>query len=215
MCYGIKVLAAVCAVMIVLTGCGGSEVREYLTNEAENAGAGYADSSDVTETGGGSEEPEAGRAEVPEKVVVYVCGEVNDPGVYEFREGARVSDAVDAAGGFTVEADINYVNQAKLLEDGEKIRIPDTEETKGAAAAEDISQALAGEGSSGSGGLININTASKEELKSLSGIGDAKADSIIAYRQENGGFNDREEIKKVSGIGDSVYNSIKDRICTG
>ncbi len=216
------ILLACCVGVVMNAGCGRNSVREYLTYEEREGGSeAQAEESpsdrSIAEafSGGGIKPAEDSMPDEPIVLVVHVCGEVNVPGVYELIEGSRVADAVAAAGGFTEKADINYVNQARLLEDGEKIRIPDTEETGNIAAAEDAVYDITGERSSENGGLININTASKEELKSLNGIGDAKADSIIAYRQEYGGFNDTEEIKNVSGIGDSVYNSIKDKIFTG
>ena len=148
------------------------------------------------------------------KIVVHITGEVEKEGIIEIKEGGRISDAIDAAGGLTKEADLERVNLAYELEDGQKIYIPnkndkDIEEyvTEG---VEDI--VLPDEISNMGDGLININKADLEELQELDGIGEALAENIIAYRENNGKFKDIEDIKNVSGIGDSKYEKIKDSI---
>lgn len=148
------------------------------------------------------------------KIVVHITGEVEKEGIIEIKEGGRISDAIDAAGGLTKEADLERVNLAYELEDGQKIYIPnkndkDIEEyvTEG---VDDI--VLPDELSNMGDGLININKADLEELQELDGIGEALAENIIAYRENNGKFKDIEDIKNVSGIGDSKYEKIKDSI---
>lgn len=148
------------------------------------------------------------------KIVVHITGEVEKEGIIEIKEGGRISDAIDAAGGLTKEADLERVNLAYELEDGQKIYIPnkndkDIEEyvTEG---VEDI--VLPDEISNMGDGLININKADLEELQELDGIGEALAENIIAYRENNGKFKNIEDIKNVSGIGDSKYEKIKDSI---
>ena len=168
----------------------------------------------------------AGDDEDTGTVFVYVCGAVNEPGVYELFSDGRIDDAVKAAGGFSEVADTSYVNLAARLTDGVKLYIPTTEETKDADAGTSIpsyeggtcadsGSALEGDikalsGSKGS--LININSASKEELKTLNGIGDATAEKIIKYREEHGSFSAIEDIMKVSGIKDKLFSKIKDYI---
>ncbi len=148
------------------------------------------------------------------KIVVHITGEVEKEGIIEIKEGGRISDAIDAAGGLTKEADLERVNLAYELEDGQKIYIPnkndkDIEEyvTEG---VDDI--VLPDELSNMGDGLININKADLEELQELDGIGEALAENIIAYRENNGKFKNIEDIKNVSGIGDSKYEKIKDSI---
>ncbi len=153
-------------------------------------------------------------------VYVYVCGKVSAPGVYELKAGSRVSDALDAAGGFEEDADTGRINLARLLTDGEMIYFP--------AEGEEIPvQALGSQGVSGetagyaasSGtmqptGLININTAGAAELTSLPGIGNAKAEAIVKYREQNGLFKSPADIKNVPGIGDALFSGIEELICT-
>ena len=129
-------------------------------------------------------------------ICVYVCGEVNSPGVYQCKKGARLFEAIELAGGLTKEADLNSVNQAQVLEDGTKINIlsiNDSNDTQGSS-------------------LININSATKEQLMTLPGIGESKADSIVAYREKRGSFKSLEDLKNVEGIKDGVFNKIVDLI---
>lgn len=142
------------------------------------------------------------------KIFVYVCGAVATPGVYELSYDARAFQAIERAGGFLPEAYEAALNLAKPLEDGEQLFIPTTEEweqgEKTAVAGMEEKQAQ--------DGLININTASKEELCTLSGVGESRAESIIAYREANGGFSAIEEIKNVTGIKEGLFSKIKDKI---
>jgi len=136
------------------------------------------------------------------QVVVYVCGEVCIPGLYTLEANSRIYDAVMAAGGLTKEADDAFLNQAQILTDGEKIYVPSKEETTvwgidGAGACDD---------------KVSINRAGKEQLMMLQGIGEAKADAIIAYRETHGGFQSLDELMKVDGIKEGTYEKIKDRI---
>lgn len=133
-------------------------------------------------------------------ILVYVCGAVTEPGVVEIPEGARVVDAIALAGGMTQEADESYINLAGKLTDGEKLYVPTCAEAKEWKQQE------------GQEKLININTADKEELCELSGIGDSKAEDILAYRKKHGYFHTKEELMKVPGIKENLYEKIKDRI---
>lgn len=137
-----------------------------------------------------------------EPVVVYVTGAVLHPGVYEVGGNMRVSDAVEAAGGFKSNAAADYLNLAAQLSDGEKITVPTKKEAK----------ALNKENDSNESHLVNINTAAKEELMTLPGIGESKADAIIAYRQENGNYRNIEELMQISGIKEGVYSKISEYI---
>lgn len=143
--------------------------------------------------------------------VVHVCGEVVNPGIYELPAGSRIYEAVKAAGGFTENAEEESVNLASPIEDGVQIRIysKDEAETLAAGAAPFDGFEASGEGKEP---VVNLNTATKEELMTLSGIGESRAEDIIRYREESGGFQNIEDIMKVSGIKDAAFQKIKDRI---
>lgn len=159
----------------------------------------------------------------PVRVVVYICGQVNAPGVYELEAGARIGDAIEKARGMTDEAAEDALNLAQVLEDGQMIRIPSKEEMQetekdfviisGGSGESGAADSRAGSAdSTGAGGLISLNQAAKEELMTLPGIGESKAEAILSYRQERGGFGSIEEIMNISGIKEGVYLKIKDKI---
>lgn len=139
-------------------------------------------------------------------IMVHICGMVNMPGVYEVEEGSRVYEVVELAGGFASGAAESYLNLAETVADGQKLVVPSLEEADG----DRYGQAVR----AGDTGLVNINTADKEELMTLPGIGEAKALAIIAWRTEHGSFQSTEEIMQVSGIKESAYEKIKLLITT-
>ena len=139
------------------------------------------------------------------KISVYVCGCVNNPGVYELHENMRVYQAIEMAGGMTENANKNYLNMADYLIDGQKIYVPDMNEN----LSNQVSSQTLG---SSSGTLVNINSATKDQLMTLPGIGEAKANDIIAYRTANNKFETIEDIKKISGIKDAAFSKLKDLI---
>lgn len=144
----------------------------------------------------------------PAGIFVDIGGEVNNPMVAELKEGSRVEDAIEAAGGLTEEADITEINRAAFVEDGEKIFIPPViTDAEGAAGDPDAAGV-----SYYSDGRININTADSLELQELDGVGPVIAGKIIDYREENGRFQTIEDIKNVSGIGDKTFEKLKDDI---
>jgi competence protein ComEA len=139
----------------------------------------------------------------PEVVVlVDVAGWVRRPGVYEFSEGARVIDAIDAAGGARSGAVLEALNLAAPLADGTQILVP-REGQEGVAPAP-----VTG----GAGGLVNVNSAIATELEELPGIGEVIAQRIIDYRTENGPFATVDELLDVSGIGDAILESIRELV---
>lgn len=140
--------------------------------------------------------------EPPEQIAVYVCGQVLYPGVVYLDEDARVVDAVEAAGGLTEAADAEYINLAARVSDGEKLYIPDMQE----------GQELREREAEASSGLVNINTADRERLMTLPGIGESKAQDIIAYREKHGEFSSIEELMNISGIKESLFEKIRDKI---
>lgn len=148
------------------------------------------------------------------EVYVDVDGAVARPGVYRLKDGARVSQAIDAAGGLTAEADVTGLNRASKVTDGQKIYVPTVGEQQAALAAggaEGGAATVSGAGTSS--GLVNINTASATELQTLSGIGPSMAQSIIDERTKNGAFASVDDLMRVSGIGEKKLAKIKDCIC--
>lgn len=162
---------------------------------------------------------EASDPEAIQAICVHIGGCVAIPGVVSLETGARVADAVAAAGGLTQDAASDAVNLARVVEDGEQIIVPSIEQVRAAAQAADMpsSQGASSQdsetASGASSGKVNINTASSTELQSLSGIGASKAQKIIAYRESNGAFKSVDDLTKVSGIGEKTLESIRDRIC--
>lgn len=154
-----------------------------------------------------------------ECIVVYICGQVKRPGVYELPVDSRVYEAVNLAGGLTSTACESLINQAELLYDGQKLYIPSKEEmtskvngeTGTVYGGENALNSSFGEGIADKN-RVNINVATAEELMSIKGIGSTKANSIVEYREQNGRFSSTDQITNVSGIGPSTYEKIKDSI---
>lgn len=148
----------------------------------------------------------------PETIFVDVCGAVMNPGVYEMDVNSRVFQVIEAAGGFLPEAAASAVNQAQPVSDGQQIYVPTQEEAEEGALPAAIQPADPGSETADANGVVNINTADAATLKSLSGIGDAKAQAILIYREEHGSFSSIEEIMQVPGIKESTFSAIKDKI---
>ncbi len=154
------------------------------------------------ETANSTELPEEPDNQNDTAVYVHVCGAVKKPGVYKINAASRICDAIEAAGGLMKKAAADNINQAESITDGQQIYIPYKEKTK------DVS-ILSEHDTSTDSSKVNINTATSAELTTLPGIGDAKATSILQYREEHGKFASIEEIKNVSGIKDGVYTQIE------
>ena len=138
-------------------------------------------------------------------IVVEIKGEVNNPDVYTLKEGSIIKDLIEIAGGLTSNADISNINRAKEIKNHELIVIRNINDIN--IEVESIEAEINQESDDG---IININDADLSKLKEIPGIGDVKANAIILYREENGGFKSIEEIKKVDGIGEKTFeNSIK------
>lgn len=148
-----------------------------------------------------------------DKIVVHITGEVENEGIIELEKGARISDAIEKAGGTTEEANIADVNLAYSLKDGQKIKIPNINEEDEQIIKEEAGEDIIIEGDNKKEEKININTANQTELETLSGIGPSTALKIINYKKEHGKFNNIEEIKNVPGIGESKFENIKEYIC--
>ena len=181
----------------------GAGVKGQMGNDAAGDSGG-------TGTSGSGAAGDSGGVEIP-LLVVHVCGEVVHPGVYELSEGSRIFEAVEAAGGFTEAAAVDVLNLAAKLEDGLQIVVYSEEEAEtlpGTAG----NPGLSGGAGDGPAGLVNLNTASREQLMTLKGIGESRAEDIIRYREESGGFRKIEDIMKVPGIKEAGFQKIKDRI---
>lgn len=152
-----------------------------------------------------NEKPEQEERSLPKWIYVDVCGAVKNPGVYRIEAGSRVFQVLEQAGGCTEEASLETVNQADLLTDGQKIRIYTMEE------AGQMEKELQEEDSL-LDGRVDINRAGKEELMTLTGIGETRAQAILAYRETNGNFSSVEELMQVEGIKEKTYEKLKDQI---
>ncbi len=141
------------------------------------------------------------------KIYVHITGAVKKPGVYIFEKKPRVIEVVEKAGGFKKNAATSGINQAELVEDGTQIVIEKRGGTKTTGRDDPLGQAQQ-DGSD----LIDINTAAKEQLMTLAGIGESKAMAIIAYREEHGRFKKIEDIMNITGIKDGVFDKIKSQI---
>lgn len=153
------------------------------------------------------EEPDSGEREADQTVIVDVKGEVQKPGVYEMKPGERFHHVIEKAGGLTNAADAVQINLAALLEDGMVVYIPKQGET-----AEDLVQQPAAAGAVAGEQKVNLNKATAEDLQTLTGIGPAKAEAILSYREEAGGFKTIEDLMNVSGIGEKSFEKLKDSI---
>ncbi len=211
--------AAVVAILVVIAAASGLAMASF---NSRSSGVSFERSDEASASevrGSGDASPDdadesSGKSSSAAEVYVDVDGAVVRPGVYRLKEGARVSQALDAAGGLTVEADVTGLNRASKITDGQKIYVPTVGEQQAAAAvggAESSAATTPGAGSSS--GLVNINTASSAELQTLSGIGPSMAQSIIDDRSKNGPFASVDDLMRVSGIGEKKLAKIKDCIC--
>ncbi|MGN0437126.1 MAG: helix-hairpin-helix domain-containing protein [Lachnospiraceae bacterium] len=173
-------------VIFCVTGCKQDEI--VITSEE--------DMEAVSEAGNINEHSEKASEEL---IYVYVCGCVNNPGVYSLMPGDRVVDALTLAGGITENGNPLAVNQAQKVTDGLTLYVPGIDETTDAGMVSAVDD-----------GLVNINTADKETLMTVPGIGESKANAIISYREEHGNFNKIEDLMEISGIKEGVFNRIKD-----
>ena len=209
--------AVVVAILVVIAAASGLAMASF---NSRSSGVSFEHSdeasvSDVRGSGDASPDDESSaKSSSAAEVYVDVDGAVVRPGVYRLKDGARVSQAIDAAGGLTAEADVTGLNRASKVADGQKIYVPKVgeQQTVSADGGADGGAVLAS-GANDVAGLVNINTASAAELQTLSGIGPSMAQSIIDERTKNGAFASVDDLMRVSGIGEKKLAKIKDCIC--
>lgn len=209
-------------IFLILTGCGQEaavyELKDGASEDGstEQEGNEEGESKDTAKNGSdgsdsgslgieGEGDSEAGAE--PRMFYVYICGSVTSPGVYALPEGSRVFALIEAAGGLLEDADERTLNQAEVLEDGMQITVYTKEE----AAEMPVQPSRTGQDSPDSG-KVNLNTADVNRLMTLSGIGEARAKAIIAYRERHGGFQNIEDIKQIEGIKEKLFDKIKEQI---
>ena len=204
----------------VCTGCGKKETELFLEEspsqtEEEQESLNESTEQNKTEIAGTEQIAVQEKTDVSaESCFVHICGAVNCPGVYELPEGSRIFEAVELAGGLTEDACAEYQNQAQKITDGMKIYIPTAEQVESGEAEEyfrkEETEVFATTSKTDS--KVNINTADKELLMTLPGIGESRAESIISYRDTSGSFSKIEDIMQVSGIKQGAYEKLKDKI---
>ncbi|ANU24851.1 competence protein ComEA [Planococcus donghaensis] len=152
-----------------------------------------------------TETPIVAIPETATHLMIDVKGQVHKPGVYELKTGSRMQDAIQAAGGFTPEADSRAINLALIVADETSLYVP-------AIGEEEVAPISPQTATASGSGLLNINQATEAELMELPGIGPSKAAAILAYREEIGKFNAPEQLTEVTGIGDKTFEKLKDLI---
>ncbi len=143
---------------------------------------------------------------------VHICGEVNDPGVYEVEKGSRIIDLIDIGGGQTEDACLDALNMAQEISDGQRVYIPSEEEVSGGSYLKDPDAGGSLSGDNGYSMAININDATSGQLEELPGIGPVTAGNIIEYREEYGPFENKEQLMDVRGIGPKKFEKVRDLI---
>lgn len=209
--------AVVVAILVVIAAASGLAMASFggHSSSVSFERSDEASASDARGSGDASPDDESSaKSSSAAEVYVDVDGAVVRPGVYRLKDGARVSQAIDAAGGLTAEADVTGLNRASKVADGQKIYVPKVgeQQTVSADGGADGGAVLAS-GANDVAGLVNINTASAAELQTLSGIGPSMAQSIIDERTKNGAFASVDDLVRVSGIGEKKLAKIKDCIC--
>ena len=149
------------------------------------------------------------------EIIVHITGAVESEGIVKIKEGDRIKDAIEAAGGLAIDANLKEVNLAYKLKDGQKVYIPRTTDTEEEITInnENGETVIVDQGIQETTTMVNINTATEEQLRTLPGVGEETARKIIEYRQLNGRFVAIQDIKNVTGIGEAKFENIKNYIC--
>jgi len=210
--YCISIITLIISISYGTSGCGQSGTEDTELEEAvpaPDASAGQSGDTGTTDVKSGGTDAEQSETAATDKgtIIIYVCGSVQHPDVYRLPEGSRIYEAIEKAGGCTPQADPSRLNLAQVLSDSQRVYVPAAAST-GSSTDGSQSEAV----TENSQTLININTASKAELMTLPGIGDARADGIIEYRNVHGFFSSADGLREVEGIGEALFERIKDRI---
>lgn len=222
---GLLVSIWICLMSLILTGCGSEATLYEIGKDADDCQVSE-DAPESTEDEAVIIQEESEATEDEQMLVVFLCGAVNNPGVYELKNKSRIIDGINIAGGFREDASLDALNLAMEITDGSRIYVPTIKEADANAEGSTVSVStdmtdtyITGAGDTGldsgskeSAGKVNINTADETLLTTLSGIGPSRAKSIIAYREEHGGFGSIEELMNVSGIGQASFDKLKDDI---
>lgn len=149
------------------------------------------------------------------EIIIHITGAVESEGIVKIKEGDRIKDAIEAAGGLAIDANLKEVNLAYKLKDGQKVYIPRTTDTEEEITInnENGETVIVDQGIQETTTMVNINTATEEQLRTLPGVGEETARKIIEYRQLNGRFVAIQDIKNVTGIGEAKFENIKNYIC--
>ncbi|HFI0563615.1 TPA: helix-hairpin-helix domain-containing protein [Streptococcus suis] len=196
---------------IALPAAAGLLMATFLifSQPAKSDQTGLTDFPQTEQTSSSQEQTEETSTEVseePSQLVIDVKGAVEKPGLYTLEAGARVNDAVEAAGGLTSQADPKSINLAQKLSDEAVVYVASKDENISVVASTTASSALSQKGNESK---VNLNTATEADLQTISGIGAKRAADIIAYREANGGFKSVDDLNNVSGIGDKTMESIR------
>lgn len=233
-----KIIIGICLLTLLISGCGNASDRyvkeqkeatgvfvekkqqenieeimqttEKKDDEASMTEECVREAETVSESNAQIDDKQKKETEVSQ-IYVQVSGAVVNPGVYQLEAGARIFQAVELAGGMTETADMDSINQAQVLSDGQMIYVY----TQGEALNPETASGQQGMGQSQSDsedGKVNLNTATAEELQTLPGIGESKADIIISYREEYGPFDSIEGLMNIPGIKEGVFSKIKEHI---
>ena len=202
---GLGLLGAIVAGFILLQGRdqGGTDVQQ-LTEQTSSSSSYMNEKSEKSK--------EISQAETEDQLVtVDVKGAVKKPGVYQLQSNSRVHDALEKAGGMTEEADLKSINQAQKLSDEAVVYVAKVGENTVDVTASAPTSATSGTGQTKSA-LVNLNTATEADFQTISGIGQKRAQDIIAYREANGRFKSVDDLKNVSGIGAKTLEKLKEYV---
>ena len=208
----VMVVVIIVTLTLFLSGCEKEKEASGIEEISleETAESGETEEEDLSGETQDEDTEESG--EEPGSIFVSVCGQVAAPGVYELPGDARVYQAIEMAGGTLEGASPESLNLAQQAEDGQKIYVPTEEEAQTGAALQDTMGGAQDTASDQEAGKVNLNTAGLEELMTLTGIGQTRAEAILAYREEEGAFRSPEDIMNVEGIKEGIYEKLKDEI---
>lgn len=208
------IIVVVLLLFIMNTSCQRHAVTDLESMVIEESAEESKDTQDksLEDTDSMKEQQEDTASEATCEICVYICGAVQNPGVYTFDKEVRIYEVLEQAGGLSEDASDTYLNQAQQVSDGEQIYVPTRQEVEAGLVTSEKEGQQPGTQTGNDSGKININTASREELMKLNGIGETRANSIISYRESQGSFQSIEDIMQIEGIKEGVFSKIKEDI---